>query len=93
MSKRLIKLLPVAVALAFSGVASASISKEIPSVVVKYGDLSVNTKAGVATLHARLKTAERCVSDAVKQSVAAVGNPELTRFHRYGGRLDFVASN
>lgn len=112
MSKRLIKLLPVAVALAFSGVASASISKEIPSVVVKYGDLSLNTKAGVATLHARLKTAakyvcsaldsrvlglrdqyERCVSDAVKQSVAAVGNPELTRFHRYGGRSGFVASN
>jgi UrcA family protein len=97
MSKRLINLLPVAVALAFSGVASASISKDVPSVVVKYGDLSLNTEAGVATLHARLKAAakyvcrplesrvlglreqyERCVSDAVKQSVAAVGNPALT---------------
>ena len=112
MSKGLIKLLPVAVCLALSGVAAASILQGSPSVVVKYGDLDLDSKAGVASLHARLKTAakfvcspldnrvlglrdqyDRCVSDAVTQSVAAVGNTSLTQFHRYGGRFGFVASN
>ena len=106
MSIRFIKLLPVAACLALSGVATASIPKDVPSVVVKYGDLSLDTQAGVASLHARLKSAaryvcssldsrvlglreqfDRCVSDAVKQSVAAVGNEDLSRYHRLGGRL------
>ena len=55
MSMRLIKLLPVAACLALSGVAAASIPKDLPSVVVKYGDLSLNTKTGVASLHARIE--------------------------------------
>ena len=120
MSIRFIKLLPVAACLALSGVAAASIPKDLPSVVVKYGDLSLDTKAGVASLHARLKSAakyvcssldsrvlglreqyDRCVSDAVKQSVAAVGNEDLSRYHRLsgrfggrsGGRDGLVASN
>ena len=54
MSKRLIKLLPVAVCLALSGVAAASTAKDLPSVVVKYGDLNLDSQAGVASLHARL---------------------------------------
>ena len=112
MSKRLIKLLPVAACLALSGVAAASIPNDLPSVVVKYGDLSLNSKSGVASLHARIRNAarrvcspldsrvlglreqyEQCVSDAVKQSVAAVGNADLSRYHRYGGRHSLVASN
>lgn len=112
MSKRLIKLLPAAVALTLSGLANASISSHLESVTVKYGDLNLNTRTGVATLHARLKSAaktvcgpldirvlglrdeyDRCVSDAVKQSVAAVGNEELSRYHRNGGRFSFFASN
>jgi len=112
MSKGLVKLLPVAVCLALSGVAAASTPKDLPSVVVKYGDLNLDSKAGVASLHARLKTAaksvcspldsrvlglrdhyERCVTDAVSQSVASVGNSSLSQFHRYGGRFGFVASN
>ena len=116
MSIRFIKLLPVAACLALSGVAAVSIPKDLPSVVVKYGDLSLNTKTGVASLHARIKNAakyvcssldsrvlglreqyEQCVSDAVKQSVAAVGNEDLVRYHRYGGRFGarngLVASN
>jgi len=111
MSKRLIKLLPLAAALV-SGLAGASTRAELPSVIVKYGDLNLGTKAGIATLHSRLRTAaaqvcsplnsrvlglreqyEICVSDAVKESVEAVGNSNLSNFHRYGGRAGFVASN
>ena len=57
MTSRLIKLLPVAAALAFSGVAGASTVRELPSVVVKYGDLNLDTNDGVAQLHARLRKA------------------------------------
>ena len=34
----------------------------------------------------------RCVKDAITQSVAKVGNQNLSQFHRYGGRA-LVASN
>ena len=112
MSKRLTQLLPLAAALAIGGLAQASTPKEFPSVVVKYGDLSLNTRTGVARLHTRLRNAaeqvcaplnsrvlglreqfERCVSDAVADSVAAVGNANLSRYHRYGKRAELVASN
>jgi UrcA family protein len=112
MSKRLIKLLPVAAALALSGLANAATPQDLPSVIVKYGDLNLNTQAGIKNLHSRLRYAaeqvcsplnsrvlglrdqyEQCVSDAVAQSVAEVGNPNLSNFHRYGGRAGFVASN
>ena len=112
MSKRLTQLLPVAAALAVCGLAQASTPKDLPSVVVKYDGLSLNTRTGVARLHARLRNAaervcsplnsrvlglreqfERCVSDAVADSVAAVGNANLSRFHRYGKRAELVASN
>jgi UrcA family protein len=112
MSNRFIKLLPVAAALAFSGLAHASTPRDLPSVVVKYGDLNLGTQAGINSLHSRLKNAaaqvcsplnsrvlglrdqyEQCVSDAVAQSVAAVGNPNLSNFHRYGGRAGLVASS
>ena len=61
MNSRLIKLLPVAAALALSGVASASTVRQLPSVVVKYGDLNLDTVDGIATLHARLNKAARQV--------------------------------
>ena len=61
MSIRLIKLLPVAVCLALSGVAAASTPKDLPSVVVKYGDLNLDSMAGVRNLHARLTTAAKFV--------------------------------
>jgi len=112
MSKRFIKLLPLAAALAISGYASASASNPLPSVVVKYGDLDLNTRAGVKRLHSRLRTAaqqvcselnsrvlglreeyDRCVKDAITQSVASVGNQNLSQFHRYGGRSGLVASS
>jgi UrcA family protein len=59
MTSRSIKLLPVAAALALGGVASAGTVRELPSVVVKYGDLDLNTVDGVATLHSRLRKAAR----------------------------------
>jgi UrcA family protein len=112
MSSRLIKLLPVAAALALCGVASASTVRELSSVVVKYGDLDLNSVDGVAALHARLRVAARqvcgqldsrvlglreqyelCLSEAVTQSVAKVGNPGLTAFHRFGRKAAAVASN
>ena len=116
MSKRLIKLLPLAAALALSGYAGATTpkdsSKDFPSVVVKYGDLDLASEAGVKSLHARLRNAaeqvcspldsrvlglreqyERCVADAITQSVAAVGNPSLIQYHRYGARFGVVASS
>jgi len=115
MSKGLIKLLPLAAALALSGYAGATTPKDspkdLPSVVVKYGDLDLASEAGVKRLHARLRNAaeqvcspfesrvlglreqyERCVTDAITQSAAVVGNPSLIQFHRYGGRF-VVASN
>lgn len=59
MTSRFTKLLPVAAALALCGVAGASTVRELPSVVVKYGDLDLDTIDGVATLHARLRKAAR----------------------------------
>ena len=113
MSIRFIKVLPLAAALAISGYASASTTTtEIPSVVVKYGDLDLSTRTGVASLHSRLRMAaqtvcgglqsrvlglreeyDRCVKDAITQSVASVGNQNLSQFHRYGGRVGLVASS
>ena len=66
MSKRLIKLLPLAAALAatglaFSGQASATTRDTPRSVIVKYGDLDLGTKNGVAALHSRLDRAARQV--------------------------------
>jgi UrcA family protein len=117
MSRRFSKLLPVSAALAlaalaFNGAAQASAPKEFESVIVKYDDASLNTKAGVASLHARLRTAaqqvcspldsrvlglreqyERCVSDAMSQSVDTVANSNLKRYHLYGKRAELIASN
>jgi UrcA family protein len=116
MSLRSIPLLPRAAVLAlgvlaFSGMATAAAPKELPSVVVKYDDLTLNTRAGVANLHSRLRTAaqqvcsplnsrvlglreeyDRCVSDAMSQSVDSVGNSNLKRFHLFGKRAELIAS-
>jgi len=109
-----LKLLSIAVALATSGIASAGTRVDVgaPSVVVRYGDLNLNSRAGVLTLHARLRSAaqdvcspldsrvlglleqyESCVADAISQSVAAVGNDSLSRYHRYGIKPAVLASN
>ena len=61
MTSRLTKLLPLAAALALGGVAGAGTVRELPSVVVKYGDLDLNTVDGAATLHARLRRAAKDV--------------------------------
>jgi len=110
MSIRFIKLLPV-VALAVSALAHAA-TPEAQSLVVRYGDLALNTKAGIASLHARIRHAaetvcspiesrvlglreqyQQCVRDATAQSVAAVNNPNLSRFHRFGPGAVVVAAN
>jgi UrcA family protein len=52
-------LLPV-VALAISGIAAAG-SSDVNSVVVRYGDLNLNSQAGVASLHKRIRNAAESV--------------------------------
>jgi len=52
-------LLPVA-ALALSGIATAG-SRDPSSVVVRFGDLNLNSSAGVAKLHKRLRNAAESV--------------------------------
>ena len=52
-------LFPVA-ALALSGIAAAG-SRDTSSVVVRYGDLNLNSYAGVAGLHKRLRNAAESV--------------------------------
>jgi len=112
MSKHLTQLLTVAAALAITGIAGATTRSEVPSTIVKFGDLALNTKAGVRTLHARIHAAaqfvcsgidsrvlglreqyDTCVSDAVRDSVAAVGNENLSNFHLYGKKAQLMASN
>ncbi len=69
MSKHLIKLLPLAAALALSGMANAATTRDLPSVVVKYGDLNLNSKGGVAKLHARLRSAAKQVCSPLESRV------------------------
>lgn len=54
-----LKLLAIAAALAFAGVASAASRGDAPSVTVRYDDLNLNSKAGVAKLHARIHGAAK----------------------------------
>lgn len=111
MSKRLTQLLTIAAALAVTGIAGAATRGGTPSTVVQFGDLALNTKAGVVKLHARLHAAAQlvcasidsrvlglreqydlCVTDAVNQGVAAVGNENLSNYHRTR-KVGLFASN
>jgi UrcA family protein len=58
------KLLLPALALAVAGVAGAASRGEAPSTLVRYDDLNLNSKAGVAKLHSRIRGAAEivCVS-------------------------------
>ena len=85
MSLRPNQLLPLAAAFAFgtfafNGIAQASTPKDLPSVVVRYDDLTLNTRAGVANLHSRLRTA------AQTEESAAPGDPKWLRFHSMAER-------
>jgi UrcA family protein len=111
---RSFKLLLPAIALAMTGIATAGVraDAEVPSVVVQYGDLNLNSKAGVLKLRARLRSAARsvcsaldtsvlgthgrydaCVDDALSKSIAAVGNVNLSNYHRYRIDPSTLASN
>lgn len=52
-------LLPLA-ALALSGIAAAS-SRQVESRVVRFGELNLNSRAGVAVLHKRIRNAAESV--------------------------------
>ena len=55
-----IKSLVSVAALAISGIAAAS-SPDVRSVVVRYGDLNLNSQADVASLHKRIRNAAESV--------------------------------
>lgn len=68
---KLIKtLLPLA-ALALSGLATASTrtTGELNSVVVKYGDLNLNSQAGIARLHKRISNAAESVCNQLETRI------------------------
>lgn len=60
-------LLPLA-ALALSSLASAG-SRDINEVVVKYGDLNLNSQAGVASLHKRIRNAAESVCNSLETRI------------------------
>jgi UrcA family protein len=60
-------LLPLA-ALALSSLASAG-SRYINEVVVKYGDLNLNSQAGVASLHKRIRNAAESVCNSLETRI------------------------
>src|SRR5262245_30020492 len=60
-------LLPLA-ALVFSGMASAA-STDAKSVVVRYGDLNLNSQVGVARLHKRIRNAAESVCSELNNRV------------------------
>ena len=60
--------LPVA-ALALSGLANASTTTETISVVVRFGDLNLNSQAGVAKLHKRIRNAAESVCDQLETRI------------------------
>jgi UrcA family protein len=55
-----IKFLLPLVALATTGIAAAA-TQSLDSVVVRYGDLNLNSEAGVASLHKRIRNAAESV--------------------------------
>jgi len=63
-------LLPIA-ALALSGIATAG-TTELNSVVVRYGDLNLNSQAGIARLHKRISNAAESVCDQLETKILGV---------------------
>ena len=62
-------LLPLA-ALALSGLASASTrTTELNSVVVRFGDLNLNSQAGIARLHKRISNAAESVCNQLETRI------------------------
>lgn len=100
-------------ALTLAGAATATASqRNVDGVVVRYGDLDLNSQTGVARLHKRIRNAaesvcspletrilglrdgyDNCVTEAVRNGVAAVANANLSNFHANKGKRVVVASN
>ena len=68
--------LPVA-ALALSGLANASTTTETNSVVVRFGDLNLNSQAGVAKLHKRIRNAAESVCDQLETRILGLQTVDL----------------
>lgn len=63
-------LLPIA-ALALSGLATAG-TTETNSVVVKFGDLNLDSQAGIASLHKRISNAAESVCDGLETRILSL---------------------
>jgi UrcA family protein len=66
-----IKSLVSVAALAISGIAAAG-SPDAHSVVVRYGDLNLNSQAGVKSLHKRIRNAAESVCSELNVSVLSL---------------------
>jgi len=95
-TKSLVLLAAGVVGLAAGSGAYASEVVNLPSVHVKYADLNLANDAGVTRLYTRLRAAAKqvceyssspaqvdngCMSRALDQAVASVGNERLTEMH------------
>lgn len=60
-------LLPIA-ALALSGLATAA-SRDVNAVTVQYGDLNLNSQAGIASLHKRIQNAAESVCSSLETRI------------------------
>jgi UrcA family protein len=60
-------LLPIA-ALALSSLATAG-SRDVNAVTVKYGDLNLNSQAGIASLHKRIRNAAESVCNQLETRI------------------------
>jgi UrcA family protein len=65
-------LLPL-VALAASGIAIAA-TRNAPGVVVRYGDLNLNSQAGVVSLHKRIRNAAESVCRPLETSIIGLND-------------------
>ena len=81
MSIRITQLLTVAAALAITGIAGATTRSAAPSVVVKYDDLSLKSRGGIATLHARIHNAAEDVCGSYKTRVRGLRDEFDTCVH------------
>ena len=66
-------LLPL-VALAASGIACAA-TRDAPGVVVRFGDLNLNSQTGIASLHKRIRNAAESVCSSLETRILGLREP------------------
>jgi UrcA family protein len=67
------KFLLAVAALSVSGIAAAG-SRDVKSVVVRYGDLDLDSQAGIASLHKRIRNAAESVCSPLETRILGLRN-------------------